>query len=207
MDSIVTVVSIALILYALNPLEPCFKRRIPKAKGVIEYESWSSNDADDENEEKKDLGEWKEQESEENTENDDENEEINEGNAITDQNKVQKFPVESIDDDEDQEGTTNKVLSKGLEDEEESDEYVQTEKSDEYVQTEKSDEDMQTEIKDEDMQWHQNEDINEAIEKESLTESESTVSGLDEADEVDNKRKSRMDRISKRYVDQEKYIC
>ena len=202
MDAIVTVVSIALILYALNPFEPCFKRRIPKAKGVIKYESWSSNDADDENEENKDPGECKEQESEENTENDDENEEINEGNAITNRNKVQKFPVESIDD-EDQEGTMNKVLSEGREEE---NEYMQTDKSDEYVKTDKSDEYVQTDKSDEYVQWHQNEDINEAIEKESLPESESTVSGLDEADEVDSTKK-RVNRISKKYVDEEKYIC
>ena len=188
MDAIVTVVSIALILYALNPFEPCFKRRIPKAKGVIKYESWSSNDADDENEENeenKDPGEWKER-SEKGTENE-------EGNAIINRNKVQKFPVESIDD-EDQEGTMNKFLSEGREEE---NEYMQTDKSDEYVQTDKSDEYVQ---------WHQNEDINEAIEKESLPESESTVSGLDEADEVDSTKK-RVNRISKKYVDEEKYIC
>ena len=65
---------------------------------------------------------------------------------------------------------------------------------------------MQTEKSDEYMQWHQNEDINEAIEKESLPESESTVSGLDEADEVDSTKK-RVNRISKKYVDEEKYIC
>ena len=198
MDAIVTVVSIALILYALNPFEPCFKRRIPKAKGVIKYESWSSNDADDENEENeenKDPGEWKER-SEKGTENE-------EGNAIINRNKVQKFPVESIDD-EDQEGTMNKVLSEGREEEE--NEYMQTDKSDEYVKTDKSDEYVQTDKSDEYVQWHQNEDINEAIEKESLPESESTVSGLDEADEVDSTKK-RVNRISKKYVDEEKYIC